>query len=73
MLMMMMMMMMRGPPQVLGSYTRLGIDPASFLKEIRLLASDPEDQHFFKVSDESALKDIVEALGERIFSIEGEQ
>uniref|UniRef100_A0A8C5CSL2 Integrin, alpha 11b n=1 Tax=Gadus morhua TaxID=8049 RepID=A0A8C5CSL2_GADMO len=56
---------------VLGSYTRLGIDPASFLKEIRLLASDPEDQHFFKVSDESALKDIVEALGERIFSIEG--
>ncbi|KAE8295917.1 Integrin alpha-11 Precursor [Larimichthys crocea] len=32
----------------------------------------PDDKHFFfKVTDESALKDIVDALGERIFSLEG--
>ena len=66
------MMMMKAPPQVLGSYTRLGIDPTSFLEEIRLLASDPEEEHVFKVSEESALKDMAGALGERIFSIEGE-
>ncbi|KAJ3595911.1 hypothetical protein NHX12_002323 [Muraenolepis orangiensis] len=41
------------------------------IAEIRFIASDPDDQHFFKVTDESALKDIVGALGERIFSIEG--
>ncbi|KAF3832910.1 hypothetical protein F7725_026575 [Dissostichus mawsoni] len=29
------------------------------------------DNHFFNVTDESALKDIVDALGERIFSLEG--
>lgn len=28
--------------------------------------------HFFNVTDESALKDIVDALGERIFSLEGQ-
>uniref|UniRef100_A0A673XCW1 Integrin, alpha 11a n=1 Tax=Salmo trutta TaxID=8032 RepID=A0A673XCW1_SALTR len=32
---------------------------------------DPDDKHFFKVTDESALKDIVDALGDRIFSLEG--
>ncbi|KAG7253446.1 hypothetical protein CRUP_020765 [Coryphaenoides rupestris] len=56
---------------VLGYYNRRGIDPEAFLKEIRFIANDPDDQHFFKVTDESALKDIVDALGERIFSIEG--
>uniref|UniRef100_A0A8B9GT93 Integrin subunit alpha 11 n=1 Tax=Astyanax mexicanus TaxID=7994 RepID=A0A8B9GT93_ASTMX len=41
---------------VLGYYNRRGINP---------------EEHFFNVTDESALKDIVDALGERIFSLEG--
>ncbi|XP_051918216.1 integrin alpha-11-like isoform X2 [Hippocampus zosterae] len=56
---------------VLGYYNRRGIDPSSFLKEIRFIASDPDEDHFFNVTDEAALKDIVDALGERIFSLEG--
>ncbi|XP_034291379.1 integrin alpha-11 [Pantherophis guttatus] len=56
---------------VLGYYNRRGINPAAFLKEIKYIASDPDEKHFFNVSDEAALKDIVDALGERIFSLEG--
>nr|XP_061780361.1 integrin alpha-11-like isoform X1 [Nerophis lumbriciformis] len=56
---------------VLGYYTRRGINPDAFLKEIKFIASDPSERHFFNVTDESALKDIVDALGERIFSLEG--
>ncbi|KAM6973594.1 integrin alpha-11 [Aplochiton taeniatus] len=56
---------------VLGYYNRRGINPEAFLKEIKFIASDPDDKHFFNVTDESALKDIVDALGERIFSLEG--
>ncbi|XP_077435338.1 integrin alpha-11-like isoform X2 [Vanacampus margaritifer] len=56
---------------VLGYYNRRGIDPSSFLKEIRFIASDPDEDHFFNVTDEAALKDIVDALGEQIFSLEG--
>ncbi|XP_037097735.1 integrin alpha-11-like isoform X1 [Syngnathus acus] len=56
---------------VLGYYNRRGIDPSAFLKEIRFIASDPDQDHFFNVTDEAALKDIVDALGERIFSLEG--
>lgn len=59
--------------QVLGYYNRRGIDPQAFLEEIRFIASDPDEKHFFKVTDESALKDIVDALGERIFSLEGQR
>ncbi|XP_015253442.1 PREDICTED: integrin alpha-11-like [Cyprinodon variegatus] len=59
------------PKMVLGYYNRRGINPEAFLKEIRFIASDPDEEHFFKVTDESALKDIVDALGERIFSLEG--
>uniref|UniRef100_A0A8B9GPW7 Integrin subunit alpha 11 n=1 Tax=Astyanax mexicanus TaxID=7994 RepID=A0A8B9GPW7_ASTMX len=55
---------------VLGYYNRRGINPEAFLREIKLIATDPEE-HFFNVTDESALKDIVDALGERIFSLEG--
>ncbi|XP_049929765.1 integrin alpha-11 [Epinephelus moara] len=57
---------------VLGYYNRRGINPEAFLKEIKFIASDPDEKHFFNVSDESALKDIVDALGERIFSLEGQ-
>uniref|UniRef100_I3JWQ8 Integrin subunit alpha 11 n=1 Tax=Oreochromis niloticus TaxID=8128 RepID=I3JWQ8_ORENI len=56
---------------VLGYYNRRGINPEAFLKEIKFIASDPDEMHFFNVTDESALKDIVDALGERIFSLEG--
>uniref|UniRef100_A0A3Q4BSD9 VWFA domain-containing protein n=1 Tax=Mola mola TaxID=94237 RepID=A0A3Q4BSD9_MOLML len=56
---------------VLGYYNRRGINPEAFLKEIKFIASDPDEKHFFKVTEESALKDIVDALGERIFSLEG--
>lgn len=58
--------------QVLGYYNRRGINPETFLNEIKYIASDPDDKHFFNVTDEAALKDIVDALGERIFSLEGE-
>ncbi|XP_062845604.1 integrin alpha-11a [Trichomycterus rosablanca] len=56
---------------VLGYYNRRGINPKAFLNEIKYIASDPDDKHFFNVTDEAALKDIVDALGERIFSLEG--
>ncbi|XP_007908210.2 integrin alpha-11a [Callorhinchus milii] len=56
---------------VLGYYNRRGINPTHFLKEIKSIASEPWDKHFFNVSDEAALKDIVDALGARIFSLEG--
>lgn len=59
--------------QVLGYYNRRGINPEAFLNEIKYIASDPDDKHFFNVTDEAALKDIVDALGDRIFSLEGEQ
>lgn len=59
------------PRQVLGYYNRRGINPEAFLSEIKYIASDPDDKHFFNVTDEAALKDIVDALGERIFSLEG--
>lgn len=58
---------------MLGYYNRRGINPEAFLNEIKFIASDPDDKHFFNVTDEAALKDIVDALGERIFSLEGEQ
>lgn len=57
--------------QVLGYYNRRGIDPKAFLEEIKFIASDPDEKHLFKVTEESALKEIVDALGERIFSLEG--
>ncbi|CAH2307124.1 integrin alpha-11 [Pelobates cultripes] len=56
---------------VLGYYNRRGINPEAFLNEIKFIASDPDEKHFFNVTDEAALKDIVDALGERIFSLEG--
>ncbi|XP_078539587.1 integrin alpha-11 [Lissotriton helveticus] len=56
---------------VLGYYNRRGINPEAFLNEIKLIASDPDDKYFFNVTDEAALKDIVDALGEHIFSLEG--
>ncbi|XP_077116284.1 integrin alpha-10 [Ranitomeya variabilis] len=55
---------------VLGSYMRKQQDPESFINEIKYIASDPDDKYFFNVTDEAALNDIVDALGDRIFSLE---
>ncbi|KAM4690303.1 integrin alpha-10 [Rhinophrynus dorsalis] len=56
---------------VLGHYTRRQKDPDSFINEIKYIASDPDEKYFFNVTDEAALNDIVDALGDRIFSLEG--
>ncbi|XP_075463988.1 integrin alpha-10 isoform X3 [Ascaphus truei] len=56
---------------VLGHYMRRQRDPNSFINEIKYIASDPDEKYFFNVSDEAALNDIVDALGDRIFGLEG--
>ncbi|XP_074837530.1 integrin alpha-10 [Carettochelys insculpta] len=56
---------------VLGHYMRRQQDPYSFINEIKYIASDPDEKYFFNVTDEAALNDIVDALGDRIFSLEG--
>ncbi|XP_061885642.1 integrin alpha-10 isoform X1 [Entelurus aequoreus] len=56
---------------VLGHYIRRQQDPETFINEIKYIASDPDDKYFFNVTDEAALNDIVDALGDRIFSLEG--
>uniref|UniRef100_A0A670JQW4 Integrin subunit alpha 10 n=1 Tax=Podarcis muralis TaxID=64176 RepID=A0A670JQW4_PODMU len=56
---------------VLGHYIRRQKDPDSFINEIKYIASDPDEKYFFNVTDEAALNDIVDALGDRIFSLEG--
>ncbi|XP_037682086.1 integrin alpha-10 isoform X3 [Choloepus didactylus] len=56
---------------VLGHYLRRQRDPTSFLREIQTIASDPDERFFFNVTDEAALTDIVDALGDRIFGLEG--
>ncbi|GCC18704.1 hypothetical protein chiPu_0022122, partial [Chiloscyllium punctatum] len=55
---------------VLGHYIRRRKDTETFIKEIKFIASDPDEKHFFNVSDEAALNDIVDALGDRIFGLE---
>ncbi|XP_041259966.1 integrin alpha-10 [Onychostruthus taczanowskii] len=56
---------------VLGHYLRRQQDPEDFIREIKTIASDPDEKYFFNVTDEAALNDIVDALGDRIFSLEG--
>ncbi|XP_061872122.1 integrin alpha-10 isoform X2 [Colius striatus] len=56
---------------VLGHYLRRRRDPQDFIREIKSIASRPHHKYFFNVSDEAALNDIVDALGDRIFSLEG--
>uniref|UniRef100_A0A3Q4AL80 VWFA domain-containing protein n=1 Tax=Mola mola TaxID=94237 RepID=A0A3Q4AL80_MOLML len=55
---------------VLGHYIRRQQDPETFISEIKYIASDPDDKYFFNVTDEAALNDIVDALGDRIFTLE---
>ncbi|MGH0174995.1 UNVERIFIED_CONTAM: hypothetical protein FKN15_001923 [Acipenser sinensis] len=56
---------------VLGSYNRQNQSIAKFIEEIKSIASKPTEKHFFNVSDEVALVSIADALGERIFALEG--
>uniref|UniRef100_A0A7N8Y2Q9 Integrin, alpha 10 n=1 Tax=Mastacembelus armatus TaxID=205130 RepID=A0A7N8Y2Q9_9TELE len=56
---------------VLGHYIRRQQDPETFINEIKYIASDPDEKYFFNVTDEAALNDIVDALGDRIFTLEG--
>ncbi|XP_062321955.1 LOW QUALITY PROTEIN: integrin alpha-10 [Osmerus eperlanus] len=56
---------------VLGHYIRRQQDPETFISEIKYIASDPDEKYFFNVTDEAALNDIVDALGDRIFTLEG--
>lgn len=56
---------------MLGHYLRRQQDPEDFIREIKYIASDPDEKYFFNVTDEAALNDIVDALGDRIFSLEG--
>ncbi|XP_053557238.1 integrin alpha-1 [Bombina bombina] len=55
---------------ILGSYTRGNLSTDTFVEEIKSIASEPKEKHFFNVSDELALSTIVESLGERIFALE---
>nr|XP_006139588.1 integrin alpha-1 isoform X1 [Pelodiscus sinensis] len=55
---------------ILGSYSRGNLSTEKFVEEIKSIASDPTEKHFFNVSDELALLTIVETLGERIFALE---
>ncbi|ERE82543.1 integrin alpha-1 [Cricetulus griseus] len=55
---------------ILGHYNRGNLSSAKFVEEIKSIASEPTEKHFFNVSDELALVTIVKALGERIFALE---
>ncbi|XP_045141178.1 integrin alpha-1 [Echinops telfairi] len=55
---------------ILGSYNRGNRSTENLVEEIKSIASEPTEKHFFNVSDELALVNIVEALGERIFALE---
>ncbi|KAM8960866.1 integrin alpha-1 [Pelodytes ibericus] len=55
---------------ILGYYNRGKADTANLIKEIKSIASEPKEKHFFNVSDEFALSSIAESLGERIFALE---
>lgn len=60
--------------QVLGDYNRQNKsaeEVQKFIKEIASISSQPLRDHFFNVSDEVALLTIVDALGNKIFALEG--
>ncbi|XP_051973281.1 integrin alpha-1-like [Xyrauchen texanus] len=58
---------------VLGDYNRQNKSISQvkkFIDEIEYIASDLKEDHFFNVSDERALVNIVDALGSKIFALE---
>uniref|UniRef100_A0A8C1A1Q4 Integrin subunit alpha 1 n=1 Tax=Cyprinus carpio carpio TaxID=630221 RepID=A0A8C1A1Q4_CYPCA len=59
---------------VLGDYNRQNKsteEMKKFIAEIESIASEPKNDHFFNVADETALVTIVDALGSKIFALEG--
>ncbi|XP_037339526.2 integrin alpha-2 [Pungitius pungitius] len=56
---------------LLGYYTRNNIETDGLIKEIKSIASVPNEKYFFNVSEEAALSTIAGTLGNRIFNIEG--
>lgn len=61
---------------MLGDYNRQNKseeEVKKFIKEIESISSAPLRDHFFNVSDEVALLTIVDALGSKIFALEGIQ
>uniref|UniRef100_A0A671T6Y2 Integrin alpha-1-like n=1 Tax=Sinocyclocheilus anshuiensis TaxID=1608454 RepID=A0A671T6Y2_9TELE len=58
---------------VLGDYNRqnkTNEEIKKFIDEIEFIASELKSDHFFNVSDETALVTIVDALGSKIFALE---
>lgn len=43
----------------------------TFINQIKSIASNKMEDHFFNVEDEAALVNIVDALGSKIFALEG--
>uniref|UniRef100_UPI00358EB967 integrin alpha-11-like isoform X2 n=1 Tax=Myxine glutinosa TaxID=7769 RepID=UPI00358EB967 len=56
---------------VLRSYSADPEAVRTLVNEVRSIASDPVEQHFFNVTSEATLVDIVGTLEDRIFSLEG--
>lgn len=44
-----------------------------FIEQIKSIASNKTEDHFFNVEDERALITIVDALGSKIFALEGNE
>nr|XP_015798442.2 integrin alpha-1 [Nothobranchius furzeri] len=58
---------------VLGAYRRNSAgeeEVENFIKEIKSVSSEPLHDHFFNVSDELALVNIVDSLGKKIIALE---
>uniref|UniRef100_A0A8C4WYC0 VWFA domain-containing protein n=1 Tax=Eptatretus burgeri TaxID=7764 RepID=A0A8C4WYC0_EPTBU len=56
---------------VLRSYSADPEAVRTLVNEVRSIASDPVEKHFFNVTSEATLVDIVGTLEDRIFSLEG--
>ncbi|XP_052464492.1 integrin alpha-2 [Carassius gibelio] len=56
---------------VLGHYIKNDLYTSEFVAEIKSIASNSTEKYFFNVSEEAELIEIVGALGDRIFNIEG--
>lgn len=61
--------------QVLGYYRRSNGSEEQvekFINEIKSISSEPVHDHFFNVSDEFALENFADTLGDKVFALEGE-
>lgn len=44
-----------------------------FINEIKSISSEPVHDHFFNVSDEFALENFADTLGDKVFALEGKK